>query len=116
MIAVFVIWKTIFRAVTNIIQRKRKNVRRKILMIGLVAIMTSVTFAQRTTFTGTVVIYGSGRNTRTVTAPFTLYIDGQTSPAEAQRLLGVLQERGQRGLLDAMQRSSDLGRLSIGRG
>lgn len=88
--------------------------RRVFTVVFFVAVMSAVAFAQRTTFTGTVVIYGSGRNIRTVTAPFTLYIDGQTSAADAQRLLGILQERGQRGLLDAIQRNSNLGRLSIG--
>jgi len=94
---------------------KRLDVMRRVFtVVFFVAVMSAVAFAQRTTFTGTVVIYGSGRNIRTVTAPFTLYIDGQTSAADAQRLLGILQERGQRGLLDAIQRNSNLGRLSIG--
>jgi hypothetical protein len=67
----------------------------------------------RTTFTGTVLTYGSGLNTRTTTNPFTLRITGETSDAEAARLLNVLQNSGQDALLDAIK-GEDLGSLTIG--
>lgn len=67
----------------------------------------------RQKFTGTVLIYGSGFNTRTVTRLFTLDINGQTSDSQAQNYLGVLQENGQEKLLDAID-NQDLGRFSIG--
>jgi hypothetical protein len=68
---------------------------------------------QRTTITGTVMIYGAGLNTRTTTNTFTLTLNGRTSPDEARRLLGVLQNGGQDDLQRALQHN-DLGRFSIG--
>ena len=65
------------------------------------------------TFTGTVLSYGSGMNTRTTTRTFTLRINGQTSNQQAQRLLGVLQESGQDDLLKDI-RNEDLGSFSVG--
>lgn len=65
------------------------------------------------TYTGTVLSYGTGLNTRTVTQPFTLNINGYTSDEQAQRYLNVLQEKGQDALLDAIN-DQELGRFSIG--
>ena len=67
----------------------------------------------RETFTGTILSYGSGMNTRTTTGTFTLRINGQTSDQQAQRLLGILQESGQDDLLRSI-RNEDLGRFSVG--
>lgn len=67
----------------------------------------------RETYTGTVVSFGSGRDTRTRTGTFTLRINGQTSDQDAQRLLGVLQENGQDDLLKEID-DTELGRFSIG--
>lgn len=70
-------------------------------------------FAQDYTFTGTVLSYGMGRNTRTTTNTFTLRITGETPDAEVDRLVGILQEEGQ----DALQKAIDdkeLGRFSVG--
>lgn len=83
-------------------------------LVAFIAIAAGIAMGQRTTFQGTVLIYGSGFNTRTVTAPFTLTIDRTNTPAEAARMLGTLRERGQSGLLDELNRSRGLGRLSIG--
>ena len=69
--------------------------------------------AQTQTYTGTVVSYGSGRNTRTSVNTFTLNITGTTSDADVDRAVAVLQEGGQ----DDLQKSitkNDLGRFSIG--
>src|SRR6476646_10388314 len=84
------------------------------IVIAFVALsFTTATIGQgRATITGTVVIYGSGFNTRTTTAPFTLYLNGTTSNDQTQRLLGALQSGGQ----DELRRSlehNDLGRFSI---
>jgi hypothetical protein len=85
------------------------------IVIAAVAISlaTDAIGQQRTTITGTVVIYGSGFNTRTTTAPFTLYLNGATSNDQTQRLLGALQNGGQDELRRALEHN-DLGRFSIG--
>ncbi len=76
----------------------------------------STSFGQanvKETFTGTIVSYGSGRNTRTTTSTFTLNITGITSDEQSQRSFGILQEGGQ----DALQKNLtqfDLGRFSVG--
>ncbi len=67
----------------------------------------------RETFTGTVLSYGSGFSTRTVTTNFTLNITGQTPDAQANQYLSILQEGGQDRALDAF-RNQDLGRFSVG--
>ena len=67
----------------------------------------------RTTFTGTALIYGSGMNTRAVTRSFTLHVERLTTQAEADRLIRVLDDQGQTGLLNAMS-NNDLGRFSLG--
>ena len=70
--------------------------------------------AQRgTTLTGTAVIYGSGFNTRTITRPFTMIINGRTSAADASRYLRTLQSGGQDDLLREIG-GNDLGRFSLG--
>lgn len=68
---------------------------------------------EKTTFTGTVVSYGSGFNTRTTTNTFTLNLTGTTSDADAKRLFGILDDNGQDDLLKAI-RSTDLGNFAIG--
>jgi hypothetical protein len=65
-----------------------------------------------TTFTGTAVIYGSGVSTRTITRPFTLIINGRTSPADATRYFRTLEQGGQDALLREIE-SNDLGRFSL---
>lgn len=65
------------------------------------------------TFTGTVLLYGSGFNTRTITRTFTLRLTGQTSEREASRLIGILQDRGQSALLDELD-NEKVGTFSIG--
>lgn len=68
---------------------------------------------EKTTFTGTVVSYGSGFNTRTTTNTFTLNLTGTTSDADAKRLFGILDDNGQGDLLKAI-RSTDLGNFAVG--
>lgn len=73
----------------------------------------SIANAQTETYTGTVISYGSGFNTRTRTNTFTLNITGQTSKEQAQGFLDILQEGRQNDLLNAI-RKQDLGRFSVG--
>jgi len=76
----------------------------------------SETYGQRAateTYTGTVLYYGSGFNTRSVTRNFTLNLTGQTSDTQAQGFLQTLQEGNQDDLLKAIQKQ-ELGRFSVG--
>lgn len=67
----------------------------------------------RETFTGTVLSFGSGANTRTVTREFTLTIDSQTSNESVERYLTVLKNDGQDKLIDAIN-DQKIGRFSVG--
>jgi hypothetical protein len=87
--------------------------KRTILLLTLVGAVATAGYAQRgTTFTGTAVIYGSGISTRTITRPFTLIINGRTSPADATRYLRTLEQGGQDALLREIE-SNNLGRFSL---
>lgn len=61
---------------------------------------------------GTVVLYGTGMNTRTSVLPFQLRLTGQTSPDQVRSLLGTLQESGQDEVLDRI-RKDDLGSFTL---
>lgn len=63
-------------------------------------------------YSGTLVSYGSGFNTRTVTTNFQLNIKAQTSDSEAQNYLDILKEDDQADLLKAIGKQ-DLGRFSV---
>jgi len=65
------------------------------------------------TFTGTVVSYGNGFNSRMVTAPFTLQIKHWTPNDQAMNYLTVLQDSGQNALMSAI-RNQDVGGFSVG--
>jgi hypothetical protein len=81
-----------------------------LLFAGVVSIPA---VAQTETYTGTIVSYGSGRNTRTSVNTFTLNIKGTTSDAEVDRAVAILQEGGQDDLQKAIT-NTDLGRFSVG--
>ncbi|MBS1792810.1 MAG: hypothetical protein JSS81_03090 [Acidobacteria bacterium] len=68
---------------------------------------------EKQTFTGTVVSYGTIRDSRVRTGTFTLTINGTTSDDQAQEYLGILQQGGQNDVLSAI-RKNELGRFSIG--
>jgi len=68
--------------------------------------------AQKETYSGTLISYGSGFNTRTVTTNFQLNLNGQTSDSQAQGFLDILKEDSQTDLLKAIEKE-DLGRFSI---
>ena len=88
--------------------------QRKLLIVTLTLVAALSSFAQeRTTFTGTVLVYGTGMNTRTMTSDFKLTLDRTTSGEDASRLLSILQNGGQSDLRNAL-RKNDIGRFSIG--
>jgi hypothetical protein len=88
--------------------------KRVTLVFLVIAACCSFALGQgTTTFTGTALTYGSGFSTRTQTRNFTLRIKGETPDAERSRLVGILQDRGQDKLLDAI-RNTDLGTFSLG--
>jgi hypothetical protein len=79
-----------------------------------------VTFRQvegqaRETYSGTVLYYGTGFNTRTVSRTFTLTINGTTPDGMAQEYLSTLQSGGQDAVLRSIKRE-ELGRFSVGGG
>lgn len=66
----------------------------------------------RESYTGTILSYGSGFNTRVRTASFTLNINNMTSDSQAQNLLEILQANGQDMLLREIEKF-DLGRFGL---
>lgn len=91
---------------------------RKISILSAILFLIIFTFASVTAqakerFTGTVVYYGSGLSTRTVTTNFTLDISGYTSDEQAKNYLSVLKSDGQDKLLDKID-GAELGRFSVG--
>jgi hypothetical protein len=85
------------------------------IVIGLIIFASvSGTLAQRReTFTGTVLSYGSGLNTRMRTGTFTLDLKNYTADQDAGRFLDQLRNDGQDSLLSSI-RNEDLGRFSVG--
>lgn len=67
----------------------------------------------RESFTGTLVYYGSGANTRTGTTQFKLDITGETSDDQAKNYLDILKSDGQDEVLDAID-DQEVGRFSVG--
>lgn len=93
-----------------------RGISGKILLAGFIlAASASAALAQeaRQTYTGTIVSYGTGRNIRTTTNTFTLIVNGTTSNAEVDRLVGRLQEGGQDDLQKAIN-DFDLGSFAVG--
>ena len=88
------------------------------IQIGIIGLMLSaflvvpICAQPGTTITGTALIYGSGFNTRTTTRPFTMTLNGKTSPEEAARYLSALQQGGQDSLMRAID-SNNLGRFAL---
>jgi len=68
--------------------------------------------ADRTTYTGTAIIYGTGLNTRSITRTFRLDITGVSSASETESFLGTLRDDGQNRLLRDID-DNDLGRFSL---
>ena len=83
------------------------------VLIFTVAIATASYGQRRTTYTGTAVIYGTGYSTRTITRPFTLILNGESSANDIARFVEARQSGGQ----DALKRQLDkvdIGRFSFG--
>lgn len=68
---------------------------------------------QKEVYTGTVLSFGTGRDTRTRVNTFTLNINGQTSSQQAEGFLEILQSKGQDSLLKVID-NENLGRFSVG--
>ena len=91
----------------------RKTIILTAILFLMLFSLISVNAQGKERFTGTVVYYGSGLSTRTVTANFTLDISGYTSDAQAQNYLSILKDKGQDKVLDAID-DTELGRFSVG--
>lgn len=76
---------------------------------------TQNSFAQNSkeVLQGTVISFGSGFDTRTRSALFSLNINGTTSDQDTQRYLDLLREGGQDSVLKEIEKQ-DLGRFSVG--
>lgn len=83
------------------------------VILGIAASPAIAQEAIKDTFTGTILSFGSGRNTRTTTNTFTLNITGVTTDEQSQRSLGILQDGGQDALLKEISKNV-LGRFSVG--
>ena len=85
-----------------------------VMLIALLVLASVETKAQsRERFTGTLIAYGSGLNTRTVTTTFTLDIKSVTSDSDARNYLNILKNDGQDKVLDAID-DTEVGRFSVG--
>ncbi len=84
-----------------------------VLILGASASAAIAQDQLKESFTGTVLSYGTGRNTRTTTNTFTLNITGATTDEDSLRSLSVLQEGGQDALLKTLS-NRDLGNFSVG--
>ena len=84
-----------------------------LLVLLTLSISPNVNAQSKETYTGTVLSYGTGLNTRTVTRNFTLTINGTTSDSLSQEYLTILQSGGQDDALKAIKKE-DLGRFSVG--
>jgi hypothetical protein len=91
----------------------KKKLRFLFIFLACVSCTAAVMAQGRETYTGTVISYGTGLNTRTTTSTFTLNIDSLTPDDQAQRFLGLLQEGGQDVLLREL-RKEKRGTFSIG--
>lgn len=82
------------------------------LTLCLLTAITAVAQSAKETYTGTILSYGSGINTRMATSNFTLSINGYTSDEQATQFLKLLQDGGQTDLLDGI-RNENLGTFSV---
>lgn len=94
-----------------------KNVKFYIAVFALFLTLgvTQNSFAQdsKEVLQGTVISFGSGFDTRTRSALFSLNINGTTSDQDTQRYLDLLREGGQDSVLKEVSKQ-DLGRFSVG--
>ena len=85
--------------------RKISNKAFSVILALLLAVgvMTVDVNAQNERYSGTVISFGTGRSTRTVTRGFSLNINSRTSDTESERLIGILQDSGQTDLVESMR-------------
>lgn len=93
--------------------RFTKRIASLLFVFGIMLSASVFGQAVNETYTGTLVSFGSGFNTRTRTTTFRLDIRGTTSDDEINALTATLQESGQDGLLKALS-NKDLGRFAVG--
>jgi hypothetical protein len=94
---------------------RKTNILAAILILTFFTLASANANAQsQERFTGTVIYYGSGFSTRTITATFTLDIKSYTSDELAQNYLNILKNKGQDQVLDAID-DNELGRFSVGK-
>ncbi len=92
---------------------RKINILAAILFLSFFTLASANVNAQgKERFTGTLVYYGSGFDTRTIVTDFTLDITGQTSDEQARNYLNILKDKGQDRVLDAIDKN-ELGRFSI---
>ncbi len=91
----------------------RKTIILTAILFLMLFSLVSVNAQGKERFTGTVIYYGSGLSTRTVTTNFTLDITGYTSDEQAKNYLNILKDKGQEKVLDAID-DTELGRFSVG--
>ena len=88
--------------------------KKAICFLVITLTLAGISYGQRgATYTGTAVIYGSGRNTRTITRTFTLILNGRSSAQDISRYMNVLERSGQDALLREID-DTELGRISLG--
>lgn len=104
----------------NYLRGKEKVMKRFYLFLGFLILVflasgtsSEVNAQAKKTYTGTVLSYGTGFNTRSVTRPFTLTINGTTSDSSADEYLNTLQSGGQDDVLKLIKKQ-ELGRFSVG--
>lgn len=102
------------------LQGEKKVMKRFYLFTGFLFLvflasgaLSEVNAQGKRTYTGTVLSYGTGFNTRTVTRTFTLTINGTTSDSSANEYLNTLQSGGQDDVLKLIK-NQELGRFSVG--
>lgn len=92
---------------------KKTNILITILFLAFFTFGSANVNAQsRERLTGTLIYYGTGFSTRTITTNFTLDIKGYTSDEQAQNYLTILKDKGQDKVLDAID-DMELGRFSV---
>ena len=78
----------------------------------LLIAITAKAQSGKESYTGTILSYGSGLNTRTTTSNFKLNINRSTTDAQATQYLQLLQDGGQADLLKGIK-NEDLGTFSV---
>ncbi len=85
-------------------RKTRQTIIFSLFTIVFVLLGTAVgTIAQNERYSGTIISFGTGRSTRTVTRGFSLNINSRTSDTESERLIGILQDSGQTDLVETMR-------------